>query len=30
MNLLSAISNEEPIGGLEISDDSFRFSKIKK
>ena len=30
MNLLNVISNEESIGGLEIADDSFRFSKLKK
>lgn len=29
MNLLNVISKEEPIGGLEIVDDSFRFSLLK-
>ena len=30
MNLLNIISNKKVIGGLEISDDGFRFSRIKK
>jgi hypothetical protein len=30
MNLLKVISNDEPIGGLEISDNSLRFCLLKK
>jgi|GEM_PF-6010409 Competence protein A. len=30
MNLLNIISNKKAIGGLEIADDGFRFSRIKK
>lgn len=30
MNLLNIISNKKVIGGLEIADDGFRFSRIKK
>lgn len=30
MNLLNIISNDKAIGGLEIADDGFRFSRIKR
>jgi len=30
MNLIRVISNEEPIGGLDIGDDSLRFSLLKR